>query len=476
MPKPRHFLPLLMAAALLPGCDMARRIVNAPPSPVAGQEGFVRGFIGGVAADEPAAAAAARALLSAGGTAADAAAAAGFALTVTLPSRAGLGGGGACMVYHPRMAQPVALLFLPGARESVSGADRPAALPLMARGLFALTTQIPGARPFEETIAPAEQYARFGVPMSRALAADIAAVQGPLFQDPQIRAVLARTDGSAFPVGERFTLPALAGSLTVLRTVGVGDMYQGGLARRYIEGVAAVGGGTIGQQELRAALPAVHTATVIDARGGDRVAFLPLDGGVAAAAGLRALAAGQDANAAAARALAVATAARRGGGDAAQLIDRADLPPGALPNLPASTSVTVFDRNGGAASCVFTMNNLFGAGRIVPGTGIIMGAAPGVGSVEPPLMAAGIAWAPNIRGFRMAAAGSGQAAAPMAVAGPLFAHIWQNRVPEDAVDEFSPPSARAQIAACPEHLPRSPRGCGAAADPRGAGLALGTPQ
>ena len=477
MHKARHLLPLLLATALLPGCDAARRIVNAPPSPVVGQEGFVRGFLGGVAADEPAAAAAARALLAAGGTAADAAAAAGFALTVTLPSRAGLGGGGACMVYHPRMAQPEALIFLPGAREgSVPGADRPAALPLMARGLFALTTRIPGARPFEETIAPAEQYARFGVPMSRALAADIDAVRGPLFQDPQLRGVLSRSDGSAFPVGERYTMPALAGSLTVLRSLGVGDMYQGGLARRYIEGVAAVGGGAIGAQELRAALPAVRPAVVIDARGGDRVAVLPLDGGLAAAAGLRALAAGEAPDAAAARALAVASAARRGGGDAVGLIDQADLPPGALPNLPASTGITVFDRNGGAVSCVFTMNNLFGTGRVVPGTGIIMAAAPGLGAVQPPLLSAGIVWSPNIRAFRMAAAGSGQSAAPMAVAGPIFAHVWQNRVPEDAVDEFSPPSARAQVAACPEYLPRNPRGCGAASDPRGAGLALGATQ
>ena len=158
--------------------------------PPPGTPGYVSGFLGGVSADEPRAALVAREVLSGGGTAAEAAVAAAFMLSVTLPSRAGLGGGGACLAYDPDKASvnggvPEAVLFVPppGGGSAAGPGARPAAVPMMARGLYALFARY-GRRPFESLTIYAEQSARFGIPVSRALARDLAVVAGPLAGDP----------------------------------------------------------------------------------------------------------------------------------------------------------------------------------------------------------------------------------------------------------------------------------------------------
>src|SRR4051812_13568193 len=174
----------LLAMTLIgAGCDTVDSLKNSvfgPGSaPQQGQPGFIQGFLGGVATDEPRATLAARQVLSAGGTAADAAVAAGFVLSVTLPSRAGLGGGGACLAYagdkkSQNQGVPEAVLFTPVAPASLGpNADRPAAVPMLARGLYLLHARY-GSLPFESLIVPSEQLARFGTPTPRALANDIA--------------------------------------------------------------------------------------------------------------------------------------------------------------------------------------------------------------------------------------------------------------------------------------------------------------
>ena len=165
-------------------CDTVNSAVSSvgnafgPSGPAEGQPGYIKGFLGGAVADEPRAALVAREILSRGGSAADAAVALGFALSVTLPSRAGLGGGGACIAYGAdtksiNKGTPEAIMFLPVAGMlSGSNADRPAAVPMLPRGLYLLHARY-GKLPFESLIVPAEQLARFGTPASRALVRDI---------------------------------------------------------------------------------------------------------------------------------------------------------------------------------------------------------------------------------------------------------------------------------------------------------------
>ncbi|WP_439580425.1 gamma-glutamyltransferase [Elioraea sp.] len=442
--------------------------------PARGTPGFVTGFLGGVAAEEPRAALVGREVLAAGGTAADAAVAIGFALGVTLPSRASLAGGGVCLAYQPERDQALAATFLPRAPARLDPrADRPAALPGTPRGLFALHARL-GRLPFERLVAPAEQLARFGTPVSRALARDLAVVAGPLFADPQARALFARPDGSPLAEGNPMVQPELGNLIGLIRSQGVGDLHHGGLARRLADASAAAGG-ALTVEELRTTLPAL-TATLRAALGNDTLHAAPVGGSIGAAVALRLLAAGAS-EAEAERAALAAAAAARAGADPAALLEGAGPAGGALPPvLGATTAFVVADREGLAVACALTMNNLFGTGRIAPGTGLVLAAAPGIGQVPPALPTVLLVANPNIRGFRAAGAASGGEGAPAALALALRRALGGAA----AREAVSAPRAgeaerigRVMLLSCPGYLPRDPRTCTWAADPRGHGLAIG---
>jgi len=419
----------LACAALLAlsACGTAQRLGDAIAGPPQGP----RGFLGAVAAEEPRAALVARDVLAAGGNAADAAVAAGFALAVTLPSRATLGGGGACLIHDPRRGAE-AVLFPPGARGALPpSTDRPAALPQLARGLFLVHSRS-GRTRFEELLRPAEDLARGGMTISRAFAADLAAVAGPLAADPVAREVFFGGGTRPPEEGTRLVQPGLAATLGQLRSSGVGDLHQGLLARRLAEASVAAGGGlTI--EELRAALPRALPA-VSQPLGAETVSALPTPGGEAALAALA--------------------------GDAASRFGGA---------VGATTALAVLDRQGGAVACVFTANNLFGTGRVAAGTGILLAAAPG-GAVQPPPLAALVVHGRGGQGLRAVSVGSGQAAAPEAAALPLAAFTRGVAV-ADAV-AVAPEPGRSLLLACRGPVLSAAGTCAASGDPRGSGLGL----
>ena len=434
------------------------------------------GFIGGVAADEPNAALRGREVLAFGGTAADAAVAIGFSLAVTLPSRASLGAGGACLAYQntrsgPGHGLPEAIVFTSQAPSSGSpGADRPAALPMLARGLFALYARYGGKLPFEQLIGPAEQQARLGIPVSRAFAADLAAVGGPLLADPNARAVFGPA-GAPLGEGAKLVQPDLGATLAQLRVQGIGDLYTGALARR-LEQVTPLAGGAMTVADLRDAIPRVAAPLSLPS-GNDTVAFLPppADGGLAAAAAYQVLRANPTAvQQASDRALAVAALWRARGasqGSDPRAILAAEAPSGGLPALPASTSFVTLDRNGDAVACSLSMNNLFGTGRVAPGTGILLAASPA--SVPLPLLSAAIAYNSHVNAFHAEVGGSGQEGAPLAVAVGLQNALRTGTAMPVAVPE----PGRANAIVCARYLPGAAGSCSWSSDPRGFGLAAG---
>ena len=412
-----YLLSTLASVVLLTGCGTANTIgqqllgLNSGDS---GTSGAMSSVFGYAVADEPQAALVGRDVLNNGGNAVDAAAAEGFAQAVTLPSRGGLGGGGACLIKMPdasgRMQPPVMLSFPAGAPAGNAG-DRPAAVPLLARGLLAMQARY-GQLPQSAVIVPAERLAG-GAQVSQALEADLGVVGNALLADPQAAAIFA-PGGQMLPEGATFQQPDLATTLENLRVNGVNGFYAGANAAQFAAAANAAGGG-LTAQDLLNAVPQYGTPDT-STQNGYAVASLP------------------------------ETASGQGGA------------------LPASASFMALDKDGGAVICVTSMNNLFGTGRIAPGTGVLLAASPRTNPT--PDLAASMAYTTGSAAFRAASSGTGQnAAGEAARIGLANALTGQNQpVPEPG---------RANVISCPGSVPGGEASCRASAALGGNGLAIG---
>ncbi len=364
-------------------------------------------------ADEPQAAIVARQILNQGGNAADAAAAAGFAQAVTLPSRGGLGGGGACLIKMPdstgKMQPPVALIFPAGA-PSASGGDRPAAVPTLARGLLAMQARF-GLMPSASVVVPAERLAA-SAQLSAVLETDLQTVGPALLADPAAGTIFA-PNGTLLPANATLQQPDLTATLEVLRTQSIQGFYAGSFAQTFVTAADAAGGGlTIA--DLTAIAPQ-YANPIISSAGGYAVASLP-----------------------------TTTAT--------------------VETLPASAGFMALDKNGGSVICVTSMNNLFGTGRIAAGTGLLLAASPRTNPT--PDLAAAMAYLPGSLNFRAATTGTGQAAATQAATIGLANALTKTQAP-------IPPPGRTNTISCPGTVPGGEATCTATADPQGQGLAIG---
>lgn len=496
--------------------------------------------LGGVVADEPRAAMIGRDILVAGGSAADAVTAMYFAMAVALPSRASLGGGGVCMVFEPKTREAKSIEFTARAPGAIPAeADRPSAVPGSVRGFNSLQARY-GRLRWSQVLVPAESLARFGITVSRAFADDLAQVSPALAIQPAARQTFATRGGRLVGEGDPLVQNDLASVLARVRSDGPGDFY-GGVTAEKLVAAARAAGGSLDAADLANYEPVWRPAITVEDGGFEaHFPFPPPQAGLVAAQtwamlvardryedadeGERAhLLAEASARAAANRTRWQETLAA-GDLDADKLVDReatkallegyrsdasatqTDLGMNAEPEPenPAAASFLAVDVTGLAVSCQVTANNLFGTGRVAPGTGIILASAPGPGgrgatALAPMLISDGAQ-------FVLAAAAWGGQVAPTVVVGtaarvllagePLGNAIAARRIhrslapdllfAEQGLDPnlvrdltgrghklaFTPTIGRIVAAYCRNGSPNDPGACNYAADPRGYGLAV----
>jgi gamma-glutamyltranspeptidase / glutathione hydrolase len=316
-----------------------------------------------VVGDEPYAVKVGALSLAQGGNAVDAATAMYFALSVTYPVAAGLGGGGICIVHDPAKNQTEEFDFL--ASDAASGGAY--AVPGNVRG-FALMQAAYGDMPWQKVVSPAEGYARTGFPISRALASRLAEGSDVIRLDAGLSAAFMDEGGQPKAAGASGVSPELADTLSAIRANGPDALYSGAIADKIVA-YAAAEGGAISREEL-AAYKAMRTTPRVTQIGSDYV-FLPnqrIGAGAFASALIDNLKRSQG--------------LEGGAKDTQAAVIRAvqqtlsDFKIAALPKDLGATGFAATDAKGLAVACAVTMNGPFGSGHTARGTGVTLARSP----------------------------------------------------------------------------------------------------
>lgn len=435
---PKTVAAILASALVLQGCTGTTDVEY-------GVAGYVRGFFGGVVAEEPNAALIGRDILTAGGNAADAAVAISFALSVSYPSAISLGGGGVCIVHDGAIGVTEVIDFIPPAGTGAGG-DRPSAIPTLARGMAALHARY-GQFPWSGVVSPAERMARLGHRVSRALAVEMSRAAEPLYGEAAARAIFAPS-GRLVGEGDMLSQPELGAVLGQIRAGGAGAFYNGATARRIVEGVQQAGG-TLTVEDLRNYSPTWRLPLIVPF-GDDELNLAPPPAAAGPMLGVMWRMLIDDDRYADAepdeRAHLLAEVMKRAAADRKSWLGEgysSTLPiedvldpdrvaglmanysptratPGAeldpkgrqLAEVISGTGFVAVDRNGMAVVCDLTLYNPFGTGRVAPGTGILLAAAPGLRGRNPLSLSPAMVINTGTLTFRFGLAGGGGPLSP----------------------------------------------------------------
>ena len=383
-------------------------------------------------ADESLAAEVGRDILQNGGNATDAAVAMYFAMAVTLPSAAGLGASGACIVHDAKTRAGESFVFAPqpapgaitGVSFMVPGGPRAITLMHIRHGKMR----------WEQAVAPAERLARAGFPVPRALARDLQVGASLLGADREARRIYGKGTGTAVTEGDVWAPLDLAATIGVLRQRGGADFNTGNFARLLSDQVTSIGG-SLPLESLRNAVPKAGPPDG-ENNGGYKVYVAPAPmAGASALAGWR----------------------------------NQPAPSTAVPTDSGGISgFAAVDADGNAAACSLSMGQLFGARVIVPGTGVMLGAMTADSAAVSPVVIGN----PNNGEFRFAGAGGGGPGAAYATGAVARLAVERGQMVGNILIARGGRGGYVNAIACPDGIRSYGGSCNTGIDRAGSGLAV----
>jgi len=228
------------------------------------------------------------AMLQKGGNAVDAAVATAFAISVTLPYSAGIGGGGFLLFHDGKSGEISALdfreraplaasrdMYTDGEGKVRKGAPTDGHLSVAVPGTVAGLFEVHHARgklPWKDVLAPAIALADQGFEVSELYADFVEWRRDVLVANAAARAIFLKPDGTPYLRGERFVQKDLAETLRRLAS-DPADFYEGKIAWAIVDDMAK-NGGLVTAEDLKTYRP-VWRAPVCGSYKGYRVCSMP---------------------------------------------------------------------------------------------------------------------------------------------------------------------------------------------------------